>query len=314
MVVRKFNWFKFIAFILVVLGIILGIIKYISVQNYKKTYDYKLTQVGYSVDEINRIKEKLNNEQIDIILKKEYNSELNHFLNEKYFKFDKLDDYYNYKKTHKKEDDYSKIVTIINCHLDVDWLDQTFETDTSKGDLMLVNRLYGLGKDYEPSDIVNIPVRYAYNGKKISERILGDIISLADEARANGYTFVVSEGYRSYEEQEKLYNGLLNSIGRNETDAVAAAPGHSEYQTGLAFELVPYNKVFEDPKSSEEYIWLKQNAHKYGFIFRLESEKESITQFKASTWKLRYVGVDAATIMHNNNLCLEEYYAYYVER
>ena len=70
MVVRKFNWFKFIAFILVVLGIILGIIKYIIVQNYKKTYDYKLTQVGYSVDEINRIKEKLNNEQIDIILKK----------------------------------------------------------------------------------------------------------------------------------------------------------------------------------------------------------------------------------------------------
>ena len=103
MVVRKFNWVKFITFIIIVFAIIFGIVKYIKVQNYKKTYDYKLTQVGYSVDEINRIKEKLNNEQIDIILKKEYNSELNHFLNEKYFIFDKLDDYYAYKKHIKKK-------------------------------------------------------------------------------------------------------------------------------------------------------------------------------------------------------------------
>ena len=93
---------------------------------------------------------------------------------------------------------------------------------------------------------------------------------------------------------------------------MVAKPGHSEYQTGITFDLQPYNKVFEDPYSSEEYDWLSKTAYKYGFILRLQKDKEKLTGFSSSAWKLRYVGVDAATIMYKENLSFEEYYAFYV--
>ena len=115
-----------------------------------------------------------------------------------------------------------------------------------------------------------------------------------------------------YSEQEKLYNRYVNNYGRIEADKMVARPGHSEYETGLSFDLVPYNKRYDKPKESEEYLWLKQNAHKYGFIFRYENDKKDLTLFKEYTWRLRYVGVEVASIIYNENLCFEEYYAFYV--
>ena len=53
---------------------------------------------------------------------------------------------------------------------------------------------------------------------------------------------------------------------------------------------------------------LKENAHKYGFILRYPKGKELITGFKYEPWHYRYVGIDVATIIYQNELTLEEYY------
>ena len=74
----------------------------------------------------------------------------------------------------------------------------------------------------------------------------------------------------------------------------------------------PYNIVVEDVLQSEEYLWLRNNAHKFGFIFRFDEEHEDLTGFSSSDWRLRYVGRDAANIIYNEGICYEEYYAYYV--
>ncbi|UKI58801.1 MAG: hypothetical protein L6V81_05465 [Clostridium sp.] len=55
---------------------------------------------------------------------------------------------------------------------------------------MLVNRLYGLSKDYEPDDIIDVPVSISYSGVKISKSILENIEELIDAGKEAGYTFV----------------------------------------------------------------------------------------------------------------------------
>ena len=314
-VVKKFNFVKFISFILVLIiilsGIIVGTTLLVKKSNYKKTYDYKLISLGYSEEETKTIKEKLTEKEIDKILTLDPSSSIVSLISQKYFIFSNLDKYIDYMDKNKEEDFY-KIVAIINTEADIDWIDEEKKTNIEDGDLLLVNRLYGLESDYVPEEIVSIPVKYAFSGKKIRKSILDKITDLMDTARENGYSFIVADGYRSYKDQKEIYDNYVDLNGRNEADKIVARPGHSEYQTGLSFDLEPYNKVYDTPKMSEEYIWLQNNAYKYGFIFRFDSEKEYLTGFKASTWRLRYVGEEAAKIIHDENLCFEEYYYYYV--
>ena len=313
MVVRKFNYYRFFVFIVILVSLIVGSIVFIKRNNYKKTYDYKLSLVGYSDEEIKILKEKLDDNKLDELLNREYNSNIVVFLSEKYFIYKNLDKYLDYKKLHKNENN-DIIISLINTEANIDWLDNMKETDVSKEHLMLVNRIYGLPNDYKVDDIVKVPVKYAYNGIKISESILDKIENMIDAAKEEGYTLVLSDGYRSNSEQTKLYNKYKDAYGISEADKVVARPGHSEYETGISFNIVPYNKVYDNPKESDEYKWLKDNAYKYGFIFRLPDDKVKLTGFEASTWRLRYVGEEAATIINDENLCFEEYYAYYVDK
>jgi len=45
----------------------------------------------------------------------------------------------------------------------------------------------------------------------------------------------------------------------------------------------------------------------FGFISRYPSDKTSITGVMSEPWHYRYVGVDAATSMYSQGICLEEY-------
>lgn len=317
MKVRKFNYYRFFIFIGITLSILFCIIfysiKFIKDYNYKKTYDYKLLSAGYSEEEVKVIKDKFSNDKIDILLKEKYDKNVVSFIKEKYFIYNNLSKYMEYKKKNKN-DTYTHVVSIINTEADVEWLDNEKETDTSKGNLMLVNRLYGLSKDYEPEDIIDVPVSISYSGVKISKSILENIEELIEAGKEAGYTFVLSDGYRSYEAQKKMFESYKNSYGYEEADKNVARPGHSEYQTGISFQIVPYNKVFDKPRESTEYLWLKDNAYKYGFIFRYPEDKKDITLFDSYTWRLRYVGTDAASIIENEKICFEEYYAYFVDK
>ena len=317
MVVRKFNYYRFATFLVIVIGIISGIIfgvvKLVNNYKYKQSYDYKLSLVGYKEDEVKTIKDKLNNAEIDNLMELKYDKNIVKFMNEKYFIYKNLSKYLEYKKDNKLES-YTNIVTIINTEANIDWFDNTKETDISKKELMLVNRLYGLSKDYEPDDIIDVPSQYAYTGVKISNSIMDNIVALIDAASDEGYTFVLADGYRSYSEQESIFERYKNAYGYSEADRIAARAGHSEYQTGISFTIVPLYKEYDKPKESLEYKWLSDNAYRYGFIFRFPEDKTDITGFEASTWRLRYVGSEAANIIKSENICFEEYYAYFVDR
>lgn len=124
------------------------------------------------------------------------------------------------------------------------------------------------------------------------------------DAKTEGLNLFVRSGFRSYSTQKNLYNNYVKRDGQAAADRYSARPGHSEHQTGLAFDINKANSSFA---GSPEANWLAANCYKYGFIIRYPEGKESITGYIYEPWHIRYLGVETATAVYNSGLCLEEY-------
>ena len=73
------------------------------------------------------------------------------------------------------------------------------------------------------------------------------------------------------------------------------------------FDVMGSNNDYDLFEKSNEFNWMKDNAHLYGFILRYPKGKEKITGFKYEPWHYRYVGVKHAKMIYEGNLTLEEY-------
>jgi LAS superfamily LD-carboxypeptidase LdcB len=111
-------------------------------------------------------------------------------------------------------------------------------------------------------------------------------------------------GFRSYSTQNTLYNKYVARDGKAEADRYSARPGHSEHQTGLAFDLNSLDQSFENTKEGK---WLAENCWKYGFIIRYPKGKESVTGYMFEPWHVRYLGKEVAKKVYESGKCLEEY-------
>ena len=234
-------------------------------------------------------------------------------LKEKYFLYKNLDSYLNYIKDNKS-DKLTHVVSIVNVKANYDHYDEDIvkKTDTSKGILMLVNKFNYLDNTYVPNDITNIPLTYAFSDNQATKEVLSAFKNMWQKAKSENLNLIVNSSYRDYESQENVWNNYEARNGEEYADSIAARPGYSEHQTGLALDIITYgaNKnTFED---TDEFKWLQKNAHKYGFILRYPKDKEDITGYEYESWHYRYVGVEAATEIHNKKITYDEYYAYYV--
>ena len=173
--------------------------------------------------------------------------------------------------------------------------------------IVLVNKNNVLPSNYVPNDLRLINNRYAYDGKYLREEAAINFENLSADASMLGYRIIAVSTFRDYEYQGKLFNEYTNSKGIDYALLCSAKPGHSEHQTGLAVDVEGSNKDYDEFEKSIEFNWMKENAHKYGFILRYPKGKEHITGFKYEPWHYRYVGVKHATNIYNKNITLEEY-------
>ena len=306
--VKKLGVFVGIVVVILVV-VIIGIKSLIDESNLRKTIEYKLGEVGYSDNEIEYIK-TLKEDEINTLLNHKYNVNITKLMKEKKFIFANLDKYLDYIK--ENNGNLTDIVAKVNTKASLGWYKSIADTDTSKGELMLVNKFYKLSETYVPSDLVDVSLSYAYEGKQVSKMMYDSLTNMLDAAKESGYNLVVSQGYRSYADQEEAYNDIEASSGVDYADKVAARPGHSEYQTGLSVVVKPLYTEGSDMENSPEHTWILENAYKYGFILRYPKDKENITGFSYDAWRLRYVGSNAARIIHNENITFDEYYEYYI--
>lgn len=307
--VRNFLIISFVSVILLIF-IISAIVKKI---NYLHSYDYKLSKIGYSKEEITEIK-KLDDKQIDILLDRKYNKLIVKFMKQKYFIFNNLEEYIKYYKD-SENDDLSNTITMVNVKANYDYYDEDVVKDTNinDGNLMLVNKFHKLSKDYVPSDLVDVANTYGYGENKLVKEVYENFLNMWNDAKKENLSLIITSAYRDYEYQESLWKSYASSKGDKWADSVAARAGFSEHQTGLTMDIVTYGSKMNDFENTDEFKWLNENAYKYGFILRYPKDKEKITGYSYESWHYRYVGKEAAEKIKKEGITFDEYYAYYIE-
>ena len=255
----------------------------------------KLIDIGYNSNEINNILEKIDN--INIILDNSYNKNILDIINSNYYKEDNLERYLNYDK--------NNIVLNVNMYLDYEFY--THDINIDKVDnLVIVNKYYKLDSNYIP-ELVNIDSKYAINNyQKLTSEAKDAFEKMCSDARDDNIYIYSGSSYRSYTYQDNLYKTRVYNEGIDYADSTAARAGYSEHQTGLALDIV--NKNIEYLSEDDiEYEWLINNSYKYGFILRYPKDKEDITGYSYEPWHFRYINVEIATYLKNNNITYDEY-------
>jgi len=187
--------------------------------------------------------------------------------------------------------------------------------DVFRGDLILINYeyRYEIPDDHNlipVSDFISPAYRSPYDYSMLSATIIEPLNSMMDAyySETGRDTVAIISGFRSYEAQQQILNSRIASFGRTEALRWVSLPGHSEHHTGLAFDFGFYSggelRTF---LGTGHYAWFRQNSHDYGFILRYPNEKADITKTAYEPWHFRYVGIPHAFLIHENDLCLEEY-------
>ena len=315
--IKKGVYYILILIILIIAGAIFGNYKY-KEYKYHQTYEYKLLEHGYKADEVNKILDNFSEKDYNYFLNNEVNENYLKLMEEKYFLKKNFYKYIDYMNQNKKLD-LSTIVRNINIHLDNKFYEVEFNTDTSKDTSMLVNKYYLLGNDYEPNDLVTISQTYSWGdkGSQRTRKVTYDaFLEMWNSAKEEqGYYLMVSSSYRSYNEQEIVYNNYKDKKGQKYADGIAARPGSSEHQTGLTLDIFSKSNSNKNTfKDTETAKWLADNCYRFGFILRYPEDLVKVTGYNYESWHFRYVGKEIAKYIHENNISFEEYYAYFIEK
>lgn len=162
--------------------------------------------------------------------------------------------------------------------------------------ILLVNKEYALPMGYDPGED---PEAKEYL-EKMFEACNEEI----------GKKLTAYSGYRTYEYQKGLFNRYVDKNGYDEAVMYSAKPRHSEHETGLAYDIGGSDQSFwleESFEDTEEGIWLRENAHRFGYILRYPKGKTDITGYIYEPWHFRYIGIEHATNVYERDITLEEY-------
>jgi len=175
-------------------------------------------------------------------------------------------------------------------------------TALSNDHLLLVNPDYAV-PDYVAGSLAVISnyVTTLNSNTLLKEDALVMLRVMFDSAAHVGLTqFRVTQGFRTHDYQQSLYDQMAGT-------GLAARPGHSEHQVGLAVDI-SYHGV--NIGNSAQGNWLMNYSYRYGFILRYPQHKTHITGVPFEPWHYRYVGQPHAYFMTLNDMVMEEYIAY----
>ncbi|TWT03719.1 D-alanyl-D-alanine carboxypeptidase family protein [Planomicrobium sp. CPCC 101079] len=169
------------------------------------------------------------------------------------------------------------------------------KTGTYVNGVLLVNKLYGLPSSYNPG---------------IDATAQKGADAMVAAAKQQGISLNPFSTFRSYSRQATLFANYSSKYGKAEAEKFSARPGHSEHQSGLAFDFGGVDQtqwLKESFGETEEGKWLRKNAHTYGFILRYPKGQEKVTGYQYEPWHYRYVGSALAAKVKASGKTLEEY-------
>lgn len=190
---------------------------------------------------------------------------------------------------------------------------EDYEFSADDWRLVLINKQHSIPDDY------TFELGYINSSMRCDERIIDDLRAMLQTAKEEEVNLVVCSPYRDDARQEYLFNRKITLYMQQGMSFVEAhqlasqavtVPGASEHQIGLAFDIVSstYSSLNEGFGETEAGIWLAENSYRFGFILRYPEGKEYITGIEYEPWHFRYVGVEAATVITQQGITLEEFW------
>ncbi|MCH2189193.1 M15 family metallopeptidase [Candidatus Gracilibacteria bacterium] len=161
-------------------------------------------------------------------------------------------------------------------------------------------------KSYIPENLVKINSEYVFDTKGYSTLRTEANEALQSMAKAFqqefGIKLTVVSAYRSYAYQKGIKD-------RGCPDNLCAKAGHSEHQSGLGvdfFRATTQADWLNDPKLSQYFDWLSENAHLYGFhnTYQLGIE---IDGYEIEPWHWRYMGAPLAGYLKDHNITFAQW-------
>lgn len=178
--------------------------------------------------------------------------------------------------------------------------------------LLLVNKWNKLPEDYEVEP-VDLP-----NGQQVGKVCYEPLMEMLRDCEEAGGTPIVCSGFRPHDKQVILFEEQINrwlyaGYSQEEAEALAATavaiPGSSEHELGLAVDIYSSENMDLDESQVNTLTqqWLMEHCWDYGFILRYPQEKSGITGIIFEPWHYRYVGREYSEIIHETDICLEEF-------
>ncbi len=193
--------------------------------------------------------------------------------------------------------------------------------DSGDWKLILINKQHPIPEDYSFS---LGPIKTMKGTMKCDERIIEDLLDMIDAAKDDEINLAICSPYRDMNWQKVLFERKIKAyMAKDMTymEAYKAAsqtvtvPGASEHEVGISLDIVAdtYYTLDEGFAETEAGMWLAGHCAEYGFILRYPEGKEHITGIEFEPWHFRYVGKDAAKVIMDEELCLEEFWEKYLQ-
>lgn len=181
------------------------------------------------------------------------------------------------------------------------------------GDILApLDKQHSLAADCQPPDLAPLPdamsylVDYPIILRKAAADAMAALINAATDA---GFTLKVRSAYRSYAQQQVVFNYWVSVDGYDQAVRVSAEPGHSEHQLGTAADVTSASSGygFDYFDGTPDAAWLAANCWKFGYIVSYPAGTESITGYAYEPWHFRYVGTDVAARVKASGLTLHQF-------
>lgn len=289
--------------------LITELIKKKRLTEYTDDYILSLKDKGYNKNTIKYVLLNFKKADIKTLINTKYNKDVEKMITLSYFDYELYDRYLDAKKD---DENIERTVLKVDLDLDKENYSDTVEETNPDSLTALVSKHRYISEDYVPSDLVDMSDDYAnnyYRQLQLRSEAYEWFKKMVDDAKKEDIKFYAESGHRSFKFQKTLYNNYVNNYGQTKANMYAAKPGFSEHELGTAIDLANIYTIEED---DEEYKWIRKNGYKYGYIFRYTEKWQDLTGFAPESWHIRYVGVDVATTMHNENISFEEYWIKYV--
>ncbi|MCR5592398.1 MAG: M15 family metallopeptidase [Saccharofermentans sp.] len=173
---------------------------------------------------------------------------------------------------------------------------------------VLINKYFALPLDYVPPDLVDAPHSMNQQIRAEACDAWNAMYDACVEATGQGL-FLVS-GYRDANIQQYLFDRSTNLRGITFSVRKNAIPGRSEHQLGLALDITPEGEyeILDEFGETTTGMWVNEHCHEFGFVRRFQQQWVYETGYDIEAWHYRYVGVELATYLYENDMSLEAYY------